>query len=300
MLSKGKYSYKLHQNTFKNFATNEKTLKLRIKSVSSIAKITKAMKMVSSSKMKAELNRLSNGKKFGHEAVEKVFVSDTYIQKKAQSFQGGNRTLYVPFTSDKGLCGGINSSIVREVKSMLINSPHRANCGIYVVGDKGCTAFARPFPDILKKGFHEIITPLNYTTAASIANDVAIASNNYDKVVLVYNTYKSAVSTVLTKTELYPRNKFLELMNAGKTYFQKVPDKHTSGPSLYDLYLASNIYHAMLNNLASEQSARMNAMENASKNAREIVQKLLLEYNKARQARITMELVEIISGASAV
>ena len=196
MLSKGKYSYKLHQNTFKNFATNEKTLKLRIKSVSSIAKITKAMKMVSSSKMKAELNRLANGKKFGHEAVEKVFVSDTYIQKKAQSYQGGNRTLYVPFTSDKGLCGGINSSIVREVKSMLINSPHRANCGLYVVGDKGCTAFARPFPDILKKGFHEIITPLNYTTAASIANDVAIASNNYDKVVLVYNSYKSAVSTL--------------------------------------------------------------------------------------------------------
>ena len=89
-------------------------------------------------------------------------------------------------------------------------------------------------------------------------------------------------------------------MSFGKLYNQKSPDKASSNPALYDLYIASNLYQAILNNLASEQSARMNAMENASKNAKEIVQKLLLEYNKARQAKITMELVEIISGASAV
>jgi F-type H+-transporting ATPase subunit gamma len=80
----------------------------------------------------------------------------------------------------------------------------------------------------------------------------------------------------------------------------KRPDASTSNPALYDLYVASNLYHAQIQNAASEQSARMNAMENASKNAGEIIDHLTLEYNKARQARITMELVEIISGANAV
>ena len=89
-------------------------------------------------------------------------------------------------------------------------------------------------------------------------------------------------------------------MKFQRLYNQKQPDKNTSNPALYELYLTSNLWIAFLNNAASEQSARMNAMENASKNAKEIVEKLNLLYNKARQARITMELVEIISGASAL
>ena len=120
------------------------------------------------------------------------------------------------------------------------------------------------------------------------------------KIVLVYNVYKSAISSIITKTELYSRKQFLNLMSNSFAYFIDNPDKNTVAPALYDLYISSNFYRAILNNLAAEQSARMSAMENASKNAKEIVEKLLLEYNKARQARITMELVEIISGASAV
>ena len=97
-----------------------------------------------------------------------------------------------------------------------------------------------------------------------------------------------------------PKKKFLEVMQFGHLYDQKLPDKRTSNPALYELYLTSNLWVAILNNAASEQSARMNAMENASKNAKEIVEKLTLQYNKARQAKITMELCEIISGASAL
>jgi len=89
-------------------------------------------------------------------------------------------------------------------------------------------------------------------------------------------------------------------MKFAKLYEQKLPDKNTSNTALYELYLTSNLWVAFLNNAASEQSARMNAMENASKNAKEILEKLTLQYNKSRQARITMELVEIISGASAL
>jgi len=290
----------LIQVSKKNFGANEKALKMRIKSVGSIAKITKAMKMVSSSKMRAELERLRRGKSFGHEAFEKIFVSDLYMQRKNQQITEGNKVLYVPFTSDKGLCGGINSGIVREIKATIGHSQNKEQAGIYVVGDKGSTALRRPFPSNLKKGVHEILTPINYTTVSSIANDISIMADDYDKIVLVYNRYISAITSIITKTELMPRKKFLDLYFYNKLYNQNNPVRETSNPALYDLYLASNLYQAQLHNLASEQSARMNAMENASKNANEIKEKLILEYNKARQARITMELVEIISGASAV
>jgi F-type H+-transporting ATPase subunit gamma len=284
----------------KNFGANEKALKMRIKSVGSIAKITKAMKMVSSSKMKAELVRLNRGKLFGHEGFEKIFVSDLYMQRQNQQTQEGNKILYVPFTSDKGLCGGINTGIVREVKSSIAHSQNKEGAGIYVIGDKGSKALGRPFPNNLKKGVHEILTPINFTTVSSIAHDISMMADNYDKIVLIYNRYISAISSVITKTELMPRKKFLDLYFYNKLYNQNNPVRETSNPALYDLYLASNLYQAQLNNLAAEQSARMNAMGNASKNAAEIQEKLILSYNKARQARITMELVEIISGASAV
>ena len=97
-----------------------------------------------------------------------------------------------------------------------------------------------------------------------------------------------------------PKKRFLESMKFARLYNQTRPDKNTSNPSLYELYLTSNLWVAFLNNAASEMSARMNAMENASKNAQEIGEKLDLEFNKARQAKITMELCEIISGASAL
>lgn len=100
--------------------------------------------------------------------------------------------------------------------------------------------------------------------------------------------------------ELMPRKRFLETLKFAKLYNQTRPDKNTSNPALYELYVTSNLWLAFLNNAASEQSARMNAMENASKNAKEILEGLTLKYNQARQARITMELVEIISGASAL
>ena len=117
---------------------------------------------------------------------------------------------------------------------------------------------------------------------------------------IFYNEFKSALVQIVRKMELISKKKFLETLKYGHLYEQKRPDKATSNPALYDLYLTSNLWVAVLNNAASEQSARMNAMENASKNAGEIVDDLNLQYNKARQARITMELVEIISGASAL
>jgi len=134
----------------------------------------------------------------------------------------------------------------------------------------------------------------------ALSEHIVAASGSADKVVVFYNEYKSAISTIVRQMELMPRQRFLDNMKFCHLYSMKLPDRNTTHSALYELYVTSNLWVAFLNNSASEQSARMNAMENASKNAQEILNNLRTQYNKARQARITIELVEIISGASAV
>lgn len=283
----------------RNFAVSEKQLRIRMKSVNSIRKITKAMKMVSASKMKQDLSRLDQGKNFGINAVDMIFKSDQFMQRKMGTDPADPTVVLVPITSDKGLCGAVNSTIVREVKK-IVPDLNRSKTTIFSIGDKGSNGFLRPFPDLLKTSISQIGTPYNYPTVMAMAVNITAMSKDADKLIIVYNEFKSAIQYVCRHMELLPQRRFLEAMKFAKLYNQTLPDKNTSNPSLYELYLTSNLWVAFLNNAASEQSARMNAMENASKNAKEILGGLTLQYNKARQARITMELVEIISGASAL
>ena len=283
----------------RDFAVSEKALRIRMKSVNSIRKITKAMKMVSASKMKQDLQRLENGKDYGTNAVDMIFKSDQFMQRKMGNDPADPVQVLVPITSDKGLCGAVNSSIVREIKRMAPEL-NRNKTTIFSIGDKGSAGLTRPFPDMLKTSISQIGTPYNYPTIMAMAVHIAQQSQDADKVVIIYNEFNSAISYICRHMELLPQRRFLEAMKFAKLYNQTLPDKNTSNPALYELYLTSNLWVAFLNNAASEQSARMNAMENASKNAKEILDGLTLQYNKARQARITMELVEIISGASAL
>jgi F-type H+-transporting ATPase subunit gamma len=288
----------LGQFQTREFAS-EKIIKARMKSVGSIAKITKAMKMVSASKMRGDLVRLDNGREFGYGSIDMVFKSDTYLQRKQVAEASDPSELIVPITSDRGLCGAINSGIIRDIKNSMKNK-NRAKTGIMSIGDKGAAGLQRPFPDCLKTAITGISVPYNYSTVMALAQYVTQESEGYDKVTIYYNQFVSAIAYEIRTLELMPKKKFVELMKFGHLYDQKLPDKTTSNPALYELYLTSNLWVAILNNAASEQSARMNAMENASKNAKEIVEALTLQYNKARQAKITMELCEIISGASAL
>jgi len=258
------------------------------------------MKMVAASKMRGELTRLEQGKKFGCNSVDMIFKSDQYLQRKApvQDIHDASE-LIVPLTSDRGLCGGINSNIVRELKTY-VKERNRSKLRILPVGEKGSIAMIIPFPDLIKCSISDIGSPCNYPTIMAIAEQIQQQGEGMDKITVYYNEFKSAIQQIIRRMELMPRKRFLDTMKFARLYNQKLPDKNTSNPALYELYLTSNLWIAFLNNAASEQSARMNAMENASKNAREIVDKLNLQYNKARQARITMELVEIISGASAL
>jgi len=270
-----------------------------MKSVNSIRKITKAMKMVAAAKMKGDLNRLENGKNFGHGALDMMFKTDLYMQRRAPQVSADPSMLIVPLSSDKGMCGSINSGVVREVRDF-INQNNRSKIKILSVGDKGASGLARPFPECMKLNISDVQSPINYPTVMAIGEHIVKMGEQSDKIIVYYNEFKSAISTVIRQMELMPRKQFLETVKFAKLYNQTRPDKNTSNPALYELYITSNLWLAFLNNAASEQSARMNAMENASKNAKEILEGLTLKYNQARQARITMELVEIISGASAL
>lgn len=283
----------------RNFAVSEKALKIRMKSVNSIRKITKAMKLVAASKMKGDLNRLERGQHFGNQAVDMIFTQDEYMQRRAPDSSLNPRTLIVPITSDKGLCGGTNSNLIRQVRD-LVNKSDRSKMSVFCIGDKGIAGLNRNMPDLLKTSISDTSKPINYPTVMAIAEHIVDQAEKSERILVFYNEFVSAIKTNIRQMDLMPRSRFLQTLAFGRLYQQKLPDKNTSNSALYELYLTSNLWVAFLNNSASEQSARMTAMENASKNAKEILDKLNLQYNRARQTRITIELVEIISGASAL
>jgi F-type H+-transporting ATPase subunit gamma len=228
-----------------------------------------------------------------------MFTADTYMKERAPTVPQDPSELIVALTSDKGMCGSINAGIIRYCRDY-VNRTGRAKKTIFCIGDKGTVGMKRPLADVLKVGVSEISTPYNYPTVMALTEHIIRAGEGSDKVTILYNEYVSAISNHLRVLDLLPRQRFLDTLKFGKTYQMTLPDKNTGNPALYELYITSNLWVAFLNNAASEQSSRMNAMQNASKNAGEILDKLTLQYNKARQARITVELCEIIAGASAL
>ena len=161
-------------------------------------------------------------------------------------------TVYVPITSDKGLCGAVNSACVRQVKRIMEGVSNRQRHKIFSIGDKGSSGFVRPFPDIFKESITKVGTPYNYPTCMSMAVHVTEFSKDADKITVIYNEFKSAILYETRTLDLMPRTRFLEAMKYSKLYNQTLPDKNTSNPALYELYLTSNLWVAFLNNAASE------------------------------------------------
>ena len=159
---------------------------MRMKSVNSIKKITKAMKMVAASKMAGDMRRLNNGKDFGHTAVDMIFKSDLYMQRRMNEVKADPKELLVPITSDKGMCGSTNSGIFRNVRDY-VSDKKRENIQIFSIGAKGASAMRRPMPDMLKVNISEIKTPYNYPTVMALAEHVIQAAEGSDKITVFYN-----------------------------------------------------------------------------------------------------------------
>jgi F-type H+-transporting ATPase subunit gamma len=277
----------------------EKQIWNQIQSTKNIQKITSSMKMVSAAKLKGDESRRLTAITFNTWADalngEPKFVDDATFEELP------SKVLLVPITSDKGLCGGVNSFITRGVKDCI--SKLRAqgkDADVALIGDKGRGQLRRSVPETLKLSVTEIASPGNFTTASAVASElIAVGAGDYDAVVIMYNAYKNAATYNQMYKIITPFSG--EGEDEPLLAYEFEPDtKSEVLADLHEYLLTSQIYHSLMDGAAAEQSSRMQAMENASKNAGEMIDKLTLQYNRARQARITTELIEIISGASAL
>ena len=146
-----------------------------------------------------------------------IFKSDTYMQRRAVEEKGDPKLLLVPITSDKGMCGGVNSGIFKNVREF-IKDHKRENIQIFSIGAKGASAMRRPFPDMLKINISEISTPYNYPTVMALSELIIQHAEGSDKIVVFYNEFKSAISSIIRQMELLPRKRFLDTMKYGKLY----------------------------------------------------------------------------------
>jgi len=289
-----------------------KDLKNRIKSVKSTQKITKAMKMVAAAKLRRAQESAESARPYA-EKMSQVMTSlasgaDEVGGPVLMSGTGKQEShLLVVMTSDRGLCGGFNSSITRGVRSRIAELHSQGKqVALYCVGRKGYEQLRGDYHDIiigrLPDGAKKI---LGYDIAKSISEETCelFRERKIDVVTVVYNAFKSAIVQEVTFQQLIPLK--LETADDLVTSAQNSPYEYEpSEEKILEELLPRNItvqyFRALLENAASEQGARMTAMENATRNAGDMIDKLSLVYNRTRQAAITTELTEIISGAEAV
>lgn len=273
----------------------ERQLKDRIVGTANIYKITKSMKMVSAAKLRGDQQRLAAATPFSKWAGKLTGQPEDLEDFDASNFPA--HSLLVCCYTDKGLCGGVNTVLSRMVKTLCASLDVQGKTyELVIYGDKGRSQLSRIFGDKISRSVVARNTPYTFDLASGLAQDCL--SEDYEGVHVLYNRFKSAIEYIPSVKSITP---LLDNNADALNGFAMIPKKHPEVLlNLYEYTLATQIYHSMLDNATAEQSSRMSAMENASKNASEMIDKLTLQYNRARQARITTELIEIISGASAL
>jgi F-type H+-transporting ATPase subunit gamma len=269
-----------------------KQIQKRIAAVKSTQQITKAMKMVAAAKFRK-----------AQEAVGRLAAIHTEVQEhplvvKRESTE--KEDLFV-LTSDRGLCGSFNSNVLRAVEHYLLDNQDRSgSIFLSTIGKKGNRYFKRQKVTI-RQDVQDLLNKPDYTRAVDLAEDLAerYTSGEVDRVTLVYNEFRSAVQQIVVFKTLLP----LEPPEAGEgdefVDYVYEPDKNALLDRIVRRFLANQLFMNILESVASEHGARMTAMENATENATEMIQDLTLVYNKARQASITRELMDIVGGAEA-
>lgn len=283
-----------------------KDLKNRIKSVKSTQKITKAMKMVAAAKLRRAQERAEQSRPYT-EKLGAIIASLTSggVSVDGRSLIAGtgkDKThLVVVATSSRGLCGGFNSSIGKAALlkiNALINEGKTVK--ILCIGRKGYDFIKRLHKDKIIDKLEIETKQVEYAFAAQVSQKVIalFEAGEFDVCTIFYNKFISAITQKVTEKQLIPLE-MPEVAGASESYDFE-PEEEKILESLLPKNLAVQIYSGLLENYASEQGARMSAMDNATRNAGEMIKKLTLQYNRSRQASITKELIEIISGAEAI
>mmetsp|Transcript_2170 Transcript_2170/g.3125 ORF Transcript_2170/g.3125 Transcript_2170/m.3125 type:complete len:307 (-) Transcript_2170:183-1103(-) len=279
----------------------EKQIFNQMVSTKNIQKITSSMKMVSAAKLKGDETRMKLAEPFN---VWSSALRADPVECEDATYEDvpGNKCLVVPFTSESGLCGGVNSFISKNTKKCIASlSEQGKDVNVVIVGEKGRSALRRPLGDKIVGSATGVVYPGNFALCSSLSQDVMAEFNSgeYDSIVFLYNHYVNpAVYKQMYQVVSKPQaeNGEGEIMPE----YDCDGDKDEVVENMFEYMIASQMFYCYMDAGAAEQSSRMAAMENATKNAGEMIDSLTLQYNRARQARITTELIEIISGASAI
>ncbi len=284
-------------------------LKKRIASVKSTQKITKAMKMVAAAKLRRAQESAERGRPYSEKMNNIILnlsngISDKENAPKLLSGTGENKVhLCVVMTSDRGLCGGFNSNIIKKAKSYfskILNEGKQLK--IITVGSKGNDQLKRVYGDkIIENISFKESKNANYFDADKVGRIIIekFEAGEFDICTIFYNQFKNVITQLPQAQKIIPLNNEDDRNNSDESY-EFEPDEDEILSNLLPKNISTQIFKAMLENSASEQGSRMSAMDNATRNAGEMVDKLTIEYNRSRQAAITKELIEIISGAESL
>jgi F-type H+-transporting ATPase subunit gamma len=289
-------------------------LKKRIASVKSTQKITKAMKMVAAAKLRkaqeaAEQSRpYSDNMKNLMDSISRGFVPTDNSRNLLTGSDEDKTYLLVLFTSERGLCGGFNSQISKALREKVVDlQKENKTIKIICIGKKGYDIVKRQYGDqIVDTVDLSAVKSIQYGDAKKISDKIIkmYFDAEFDKCLIFYNKFKSVISQIPTEQQVVPaeivENDNDENISRDNSFFEFEPNEKEILDELLPLNFAVQIFKALLESSASEQGSRMSAMDNASRNASDMIDSLTLFYNRSRQAVITKELIEIISGAEAV
>ena len=280
-----------------------KDIKRRIKSVKNTQQITKAMKMVAAAKLKRAHDDIIAARPYAQKMLDIINSLSSRVRPDAHpllSKKGGGRVELVIVTSDRGLCGGFNSNIIRVSEGFIRKNTDNAGITLNLIGKKAKDYFKRRGLTIRQERPVGSGRP-KYTAAAEIAKEIVDShiKETFDETYLIYSEFKSALSQELVIQRLLPIESPKESEEEATEYIYE-PSQEAILADILPKYIEVQIFMALLESAASEHGARMAAMDSATKNAKEMIEGLTLKYNRLRQAAITKELMEIIGGAEAL
>ena len=285
-------------------------LKKRIASVKSTQKITKAMKMVAAAKLRKAQESAEMGRPYSEKMNNVILnlsngISDKENAPKLLSGTGKDKVhLCVVMTSDRGLCGGFNSNIIKKAKLFFNKLAEEGKeLKIITVGSKGNDQLKRIYgKQIIEKISFKNSKNANYFDAEKVSKIIIekFEKEEFDICTIFYNQFKNVITQIPQAQQIIPLKTDNEEVAKSDDSYEFEPDEDEILSNLLPKNISTQIFKAMLENSASEQGSRMSAMDNATRNAGEMVDKLTIEYNRSRQAAITKELIEIISGAESL
>ncbi len=282
---------------------NLKEIRNRITSIGSTMQITSAMKMVSAAKLKKAQDAITAMRPYADKLTELLQnlsatldgdLGGTYTTQREV-----NKVLLVSITSNRGLCGGFNSAIIKETISLIENKYKGKEVSILAIGKKSNDLLSKTYRVVGNKS--TVFDALTFANVAAIAEEIMaqFTTGDYDKVELIYNRFKNAATQIVTNEVFLPIEQTATETSSNLDYIYE-PSKQVIIEGLIPKSLKTQLYKALRDSFAAEHGARMTAMHKATDNAGELRDELLLQYNKARQTAITSEILEIVGGAEAL